>query len=136
MNIKDYKKKVQGKGEINMSLYDINKNIMSQMPDYTSEQIKELETKIDKESNDKYINNVYFMLLCNDIHYYTIFHFNPEEAEFRSLGEGVTFLLLNAGYTISADEVCEDHIEIWGKKDNEAYVFMLFPYDQGVVNFG
>lgn len=99
------------------------------MPDYTSEQIKELETKIDKESNDKYINNVYFMLLCNDIRYYTIFHFNPEEAEFRSLGEGVTFLLLNAGYTISADEVCEDHVEIWGKKDNEAYAFMLFPYD-------
>ena len=136
MNIKDYKKKVQGKGEINMSLYDINKNIMQQLPDYTNEQLYKLEDSIDNEVNNKYIKNSYFMLLCNEIHYYTLFHFNPEESDFRSVGEGVTYLLYEAGYTISADEICDDHIEIWGKKDKEAFVFMLFPYDQGVINFG
>lgn len=136
MNIKDYKKKVQGKGKINMSLYDINKNLMSQLPDYTSEQIKELENNIDKKINNEYIDNQYFMLLCNDIHYYTVFHLDSEKAEFRTAGEGITYLLLEAGYTIVADEECEDHYEIWGKKDKEAYAFMFFPYDQGVVNFG
>lgn len=136
MNIKDYKKKVQGKGEINMSLYDINKNIMQQLPDYTNEQLYQLEDNIDNEINNKYIKNSYFMLLCNEIHYYTLFHFNPEESDFRSVGEGITYLLSEAGYTISADEICDDHIEIWGKKDKEAFAFMLFPYDQGVINFG
>lgn len=136
MNIKDYKKKMRGKGELNMSLYDINKNLMSQLPEYTHEQVKELEEKIDKLINEKHINNNYFMLLCNDIHYYTVFHFNPEEADFRTVGEGVTYLLYESGYTITADEECDDHFEIWVKKDKEAYAFMLFPYDQGVVNFG
>lgn len=136
MNIKDYKKKMRGKGDINMSLYEINKNLMSQLPDYTHEQVTELEGKIDKLVNEKYINNNYFMLLCNDIHYYTVFHLNPEEAEFRTVGEGVTGLLYEAGYTISGDEECDDHYEIWVKKDKTAYAFMLFPYDEGVVNFG
>ena len=45
MNIKDYKKKMRGKGDINMSLYEINKNLMSQLPDYAHEQITELEGK-------------------------------------------------------------------------------------------
>ena len=136
MNIKDYKKKVQGKGNINMSLYDINKSLMSQMPDYSSEQIKELENKVDNWVNEKYLSNEYFMLLCNDIHYYTLFHLNPEKSDFRTVGEGLTYLLYEAGYTISAEEDYPDHFEIWGKKDKDAAAFMLFPYDQGVVNFG
>ena len=136
MNIKDYKKKVQGKGNINMSLYDINKSLMSQMPDYSSEQIKELENKVDNWVNEKYLSNEYFMLLCNDIHYYTLFHLNSEKSDFRTVGEGLTYLLYEAGYTISAEEDYPDHFEIWGKKDKDAVAFMLFPYDQGVVNFG
>ena len=136
MNIKDYKKKVQGKGNINMSLYEINQNLMSQMPDYTPEQIKELENKVDSWVNEKYLSNKYFMLLCNDIHYYTLFHLNPEKSDFRTVGEGLTYLLYEAGYTISAEEECDDHFEIWGKKDKKAFAFMLFPYDQGVINFG
>ena len=127
------KAKKQNKHILEMTKYieddDINKNLMSQLPDYTSEQIKELENNIDKKINNEYIDNQYFMLLCNDIHYYTVFHLDSEKAEFRTAGEGITYLLLEAGYTIVADEECEDHYEIWGKKDKEAYAFMFFPYD-------
>lgn len=69
------------------------------------------------------------MLLCNDIHYYTIFHLDPEFSDFRNLGEGVVYLLKEAGYEIPSDEECDDHYEIWAKKDDDCYVFMLFPYD-------
>ena len=135
MKIKDYQKKIQGKGKINASLYQLNQGIMKQLPNYTEEQIKELEEKITKWEW-KYTDNSYFMLLCNDIHYYTIFHLDPEFSDFRNLGEGVVYLLKEAGYEIPSDEECDDHYEIWAKKDDDCYVFMLFPYDQGVVNFG
>jgi hypothetical protein len=37
MNIKDYNKKVRGKGNVEMSLYEINQSIISQLPKYTAE---------------------------------------------------------------------------------------------------
>ena len=137
MKIKDYQKKIRGKGKVNMSLYDINKSIMAQLPEYKNDQIRELETNIDNwAEKDEFELNKFFMLLCRDINYYTIFYLEPEKAEFRTLGEGVTGLLYDAGYTIHSEEVQDDHCEIWVKKDNEAYAFMLFPYDQGVVYYG
>ena len=53
----------------------------------------------------------------------------PEFSDFRNLGEGVVYLLKEAGYEIPSDEECDDHYEIWAKKDDDCYVFMLFPYD-------
>lgn len=137
MKIKDYQKKIKGKGKVNMSLYDINKSIIAQLPEYKNDQIRELEKNIDNwAKKDKIELNKFFMLLCRDINYYTIFSLEPEKAEFRTLGEGITGLLYDAGYTIHSEEVQDDHCEIWVKKDNEAYVFMLFPYDQGVIYYG
>ena len=138
MKIKDYQKKIKGKGEVNMSLYDINKNIIGQLPKYESDQILDLEKRIDDWNmiEELKLNN-FFMLLCRDINYYTIFCLDPEKADFRTLGESVTYLLCDAEYTIHSDEILNDHCEIWAKdKDGETYVFMLFPYDQGVVYYG
>lgn len=135
--MKDYQKKIQGKGEVNMSLYEINQGIMGQLPAYDGEKIKKLEESISNWSiNEKLQLNRFFMLLCRDINYYTLFYLNPEESDFRDLGEGVTYLLIEAGYTIHSEEECDDHYELWVKKDNETHAFMLFPYDQGVVHYG
>ena len=130
------KKKVNGKGEVSMSLYDINKNIIGQLPIYTEEQIKELQDKINV-FRDNFEDN-YFMLLCNDIHYYTVFYYEEYISnEFHTLGDAVIQLLLERNYTIHSEEITEDHIEIWIKDEEEnTYVFMLFPYSQGVVLFG
>ena len=137
MKIKDYQKKIRGKGKVNMSLYDINKSIMAQLPEYKNDQIRELETNIDNwAEKDEFELNKFFMLLCRDINYYTIFYLEPEKAEFRTLGEGVTGLLYDSGYTIHSEEVQDDHCEIWVKDKEGTYAFMLFPYDEGVVYYG
>ena len=130
------KKKVNGKGGVSMSLYDINKNIIGQLPIYTKEQIKELQDKINV-FRDNFEDN-YFMLLCNDIHYYTVFYYEEYVSnEFRTLGDAVIQLLLERNYTIHSEEIAEDHIEIWIKDEEEnTYAFMLFPYSQGIVLFG
>lgn len=133
MNIKDYNKKVRGKGNVEMSLYEINQSIISQLPKYTAEQHADLISRINEWAT---FDTEYYMLLCRDINYYTIFHFNPEDSEFDTLGAGVNLLLQEVGFTIHSDEILDKHCEIWGKNDNGTYAFMLFPYDEGVINYG
>ena len=127
------KKKVKGEGTINVPLYDLNKNIIAQMPQYDFDQIRDLEKRIDEWNAEQH---QFFMLLCREINYYTVFQLKPEEAEFRTLGESVTGVLTESEFNIHSDEQCDDHFEIWGKKDDDIYDFLLFPYDQGVVKYG
>lgn len=76
----------------------------------------------------------YYMLLCNDIHYYTIFAKAAwDEPGFsRTVMEIVTEL----GKIFSIEEV-DGGIEFWIQSTgyDEAMVFMLFPYDAGVVYY-
>lgn len=125
--------KVEGSGEVSMSLYEINQNIIAQLPSYDYNNLLKLKKKINSWEK---ANNIYYMLLCKDASYYTVLYRGISTPDFRSLGEAVITLFDEAGYTIHADEEYEDHIEIWGKKDDNTYAFMLFPYDQGVVRYG
>ena len=136
MKKKNIKNKIKGQGEVNMSLYEINQGIIGQLPKYDGDQIKNLEERIDKWDLENFINKKYFMLLCRDINYYTLLHFDEEKSEFRTLGEGVAYLFSEANYTIHSDEILDDHCEIWAKNEEGTYAFMLFPYDEGVVYYG
>ena len=139
MKKKNIKNKIKGQGNINMSLYEINQSLISQLPAYDEDQIEELEDKIDAWKHNNHLKNNYYMLLCRDNNYYTVLHYNNEKSEFNTLGQGVLTLLLEADYTIHSDEILDDHCEIWAKNETtgqEAHVFMLFPYDEGVVTYG
>jgi len=109
---------------------------MNSLPLYNEEQLLNLENQINNWS-ENFVDNTYFMLLCNELHYYTIFrHTNIDNTDFATLGRGVTELLFETGRKIVSDENCEDHYEIWAKNDDGANVFLLFPYDIGVVTYG
>ena len=127
----------QEKGNLSMTLYELNQSIISQLPPYTEKQINNLIDKIDEwdRGNTRY---KYYMLLNNDFHYYTLFHYdyNSTHTDFDSLGKGVVILLQEMGYTIMSEEINEDHCEVWVKKDDDTVVYLLFPYDQGVVTYG
>lgn len=138
MKKKNIKNKIQGNGKINMPLYEINQSLIGQLPAYDADQIEDLKNRINKWIN-KYFEEEYYMLLCRDINYYTIFHHTkPIRAEFDTLGNAVVSILLESDWTVHSDEIEEDsdHCEIWFKKDDNTYVFMLFPYSQGVVYYG
>ena len=131
-------KKVKGQSNVSMSLYEINQNIIGQLSPLTEEQLAELSKKLNDWRVINYPENVYFMLLCNDIHYYTIL--NKVEpvglTDFYDLGEAVLKLAEEAGYQIISEDGYEDRYEIWLKNDEGTYDFILFPYDMGVVTFG
>jgi len=119
---------------LNIPLYEINKSTVSAFPEYDQEKINQLQDNI----NDWETSSDYYMLLCNDIKYYTVLRRTQhKKAVFPDLGQAVTNLLLERDYKIQAEEICDDHFEIWIKdKEEEVYMFALFPYDWGVINYG
>ena len=103
---------------------------------YTEEEIKKAEERInDWRKDNKY--SKFFMLLCRDLNYYTIFsttqYLNQERV---SLGKGVIECLNNIGHIYNIDDTEEESIEIWAKVDGDFVVLYLFPYDNGVVEIG
>ena len=132
-------KQIKGQGELKMSLYEVNQAMISQLPAYDSSQLNELEDKLnDWAASFLSAGRRYFMLLCNDYHYYTIFNkVEHQFAEFPDLGQAVIEgCLKSCSWTVHSDENCEDHYEIWIKVHDNTYCFLLFPYDEGVINYG
>lgn len=130
--------KAKTNSEVSMSLYEINQNIISQLTPYSEEQLSALEDKINDWRINNHSENLYFMLLCNDCHYYTILNKVAPIGltDFRDLGEAITQLAEESGYQIMSDDEREDRFEIWLKNEGGTYDFILFPYDKGVVTFG
>ena len=54
--------------ELKLSFYDLNKSAYGAFPVYDNTKINELQDRI----NDWEDSSNYFMLLCNDIKYYTV----------------------------------------------------------------
>lgn len=134
---KNHKTKVKGKGEVTMSLYELNQSIISQLPPYDEEKIHNLMDRISDWDTGRNTSVKYYMLLNNEKHYYTIFHYEDStHNDFHTLGAGAVCLLQEMGYDIVSDEIADDHCEIWVKNDTETLAYLLFPYDQGVVTYG
>lgn len=125
-----YTPKIEGEG-FEMSLYELNKSAVNQMPKYTEEQLNDLCAEINQFEHGH--GGFYYMLLNNEQHYYTVLHLD-QIAEFNNLGEAVIELLSDLG-PIAAHEVYDDRIEIWVKEEVEAFVYLLFNYDRGVVTY-
>lgn len=119
-----------------MNLYDLNKNIINQMKPMTQ---GEFYDKANDIIFDLFITkpvNYYFMLLCKEYNYYTIFapgEMDKVEEDFVSAVLGIVEEL-GPVYEI---ERTEGSIEFWIKPEGceEPMIFILFPYDAGVVYY-
>lgn len=130
-----YIPKVSGTGP-EIPLYELNRSVMRQQKEYNAEQMKIFINDFNEYA--KKTANKYYMLLSIETAYYTLFVSQPEENnELKNLGSALLAVSLAIGPIVGHD-IEEDHVEIWyrDKKDNEAYCYMLFPYDGGVVPFG
>ena len=126
----EYKENIIDTG---MTLYDANKQIIEKLPSkITNGQLKECK-EILKELKDSKTH--YFMLLCNDIHYYTVIHITDNPAEPIMFHNLVIELLQDNGVIQDILWADEDHsaVECWIKNEKGTFMFMLFPYDWGVV---
>lgn len=117
-----------------LNLYELNKNIINQLPSLTKEQIFEKKDLIKKYRDNT--NNIFHMLLCRDYNYYTIF-VEKENDEFHNLSDAVLTIVFELGDVYSIEETEDGAIEIWIKPtgEEEPYAFYLFPYDAGVVYY-
>lgn len=115
-----------------ISLYELNKQIISQLPNYGEEEIQKAKELI--KQYDKDCGATYYMLLSNEMRYYTIFScgYGDMVDTFHS---SVIDCLNAIGPIKSIEKNNDGVIEIWcfSIVDEELHVFYLFPYDEGVV---
>ena len=117
--------------ELEMNLYDMNKQIMDKFE------------VMDKEALSKHIFEVtdwmayninrYFMLLCHERRDYTIFNFKNRSKRSYEASQELEETLVARGDILDFRYVPEDCYEIWIKIDGESFLYHLFPYDIGVV---
>lgn len=118
-----------------LSLYELNKNVISQLDPLTPDEITLKMGMIDDYCEAT--ENTYHMLLCKDFNYYTIFSFSTMPT-FSSFSEAVCTIITELGEVYSVEQLEDGAMEIWIKPTGEEspYAFYLFPYDAGVIYYG
>lgn len=113
----------------NMGLYDMNKQIIAQLPALTD--LAEKEIMINTLHTE--FKNSYYMLYGKEISYFTLFKI--KEAQY--FGQEVIDCLSYIGKVKAIDLTeTKDAIEIWVENNNDPTCLYLFPYDNGVVQVG
>lgn len=113
------------------TLYDVNKQIISQLPTPTDEDIEIAKDLVDTFVEEK--NNQYYMLLCKEKSYYTLFNIEPPSLEPLS-GILLDECIPNFGNLKCVNETDDKTaLEFWVEIDGNIYVAYFFPYDEGVI---
>lgn len=114
---------------LGVTLYEINQIAVQQLEALTEEQIETAKTYI-RELTYKF-DSQYFMLLCRDLNYYTLFILNKEDGP-RFEDEVIECLKVLG--EIKSVEIYDELIECWiTDVENTAHVAYLFDYSQGVI---
>lgn len=123
----------QKKSGVKISLLDLNKSIINQLPDYKDDQIKDLKFIIQKFRARK--KEKYYILINYEQHYLTVLA-NTKETPTERFEDIVVECLQSRG-TIKTYEDEVDHVDIWikQKEDSEIEVFHLLPYSNAVEEF-
>ena len=129
-----------------MNMYDYNKAIFNNKPALTTEEIAEGKKLLARFFNRNVLKDRhYFMLLCRDINYYTLFRaIHTSEEAGRTFADETIECLNNLGVikSIDRDDLTKTNIEIWveieekdeeGNATKEQVCMYIFPYDEGVI---
>ena len=125
-------------GNIGMSLYDVNKNFLADQPALSQDELTASLKVIEDYVFDTYKNSTYFMLLCKELSYYTVFVRDSESSTNILTDEVLNCLQWIAKDILSIElNTTNNTPEIWIRTPEEEVVCMyLFNYDNGVIDFG
>lgn len=118
--------------EIQMTLYDMNKQVISQKKVMTRFDMNNQRITFAKWIYDNPAS--YYMLLCRELNYYTIFHRNNENTD-RFI-DWVYLIMEELGDVKDISIDTNGAVALWANwnKDPELLsCFYLFPYDKGVI---
>jgi len=120
------------------SLYDINKNIVeNNVETLTIEELTNKKPELIEWL--KTTNNRYYMMLCNELKDYTVFHLkdmaDPADLNYTGIIDVLIDECLPNRGLVKAVDLTEnkDAIEIWIVTDGAAHVYYMFPYDAAIV---
>lgn len=121
-----------GNTTLNMSLYEINQAAVSQLPKMNDETLAEKKQMI-REYLDE-VQDEYYMLLCRDLNYYTMFSLQGD-GDLPTAESEIIGCIQDMGSVISIERSAETGkvIEVWFKCADGTFVAYLFPYGKGVV---
>lgn len=115
-----------------MTNYEFNKLGYAGLISMSKESIQNAKNKILKNFLFKHMNEFY-MLLNNDIRYYTIFQYENQICVDDMADEIIDIVTaLGEVKEITLDET-GDAIEFWVMYEGECHMFLLFDYTRGVV---
>ena len=114
---------------IDLSLYDMNKQIIAQLPDLTDwDRVEALFNKFHYNYRNKF-----YMMYGKEISYFTVFKVNEPDL----FGSVVMDCIPSIGIVKAIDMTeAEDAVEIWVMNNDEPTCLYLFPYDMGLVEVG
>lgn len=128
---------------LSFSIYDMNKQIISQLPSLTSEEVKEKLVGAVSRFDEK---DKAYMLLFKEMDYYTLFIsdfiFERRKDTFyysENLSDSIAECLTDVAQEVKVIDECTmpGLLEIWIKNHNDEIVCgYLFPYDRGIIAFG
>ena len=116
-------------GKMNISVYDMNKQLISQLDAVDDKAALNLVRKYKNEAEGKY-----YMLVCRDLNYYTLFAIGESEEHLR-IEKEVVNCLHDLGEIKSVEKIEETNaIEVWVQPEGEEpLVAYFFNYDKGVI---
>lgn len=118
--------------DIQLSLYEVNKQIIAQLPTLSGVQLDEAKLTLSHYVNGLDHNDDYYMLLCYDLRYFTMFARDQKYEE--NIVDAIMDCLSYVGEVKSVEESEDGQaIEIWIVSEGEAYVMYFFDYGRGVV---
>ena len=126
-------KKDESEPVAQVSLYQLNQDIMSNQPALSGDGVRKGQLEffdwISKLPDDP----KFYMLLCHELNYYTLFHIN-DTATREDFWNEFYDIAKELG-TLKAMEIDSGCFSIWvdWPQDNISHLFYLFPYDRGVV---
>lgn len=129
---------VDESGNLGISLYDINKNFMAGQPALSQDELTAGLKVIENYVFDTYKNSTYFMLLCKELSYYTMFVRDSKSSTNILTNEVLNCLQWIAKDILSIElNTINNTPEIWIRTPEEEIVCMyFFNYDDGVIDFG
>ena len=127
--------------DMGIDMYSFNRVNMGQLPYLETEE----EIECAKRCLKNYINHTfstYYMLLNHDNKDFTLFHFKNgvgNDTKINTMVNDIIECMENRGFgllEINSDETGRAQ-EIWvkDKKTETVYMYLLFPYDMGVIEY-
>jgi hypothetical protein len=114
-----------------MTTYEFNCSQIAQLPNYTKENFGKAQKTIQSFLSSH--PSKYYMMLCNDRRYYTLYTF-VQDFQFKQMSKEIIDITKNLGVVkeikVSDDDDC---IMFWIMHNDEAYLYLLFNYEAGVV---